>query len=196
MAPIWKWYNWLPWHFVVKKVARAHGFLDPINLLAQLQRFTQPTEVREPIELLRAGAVLHARGLINSRVIQHNLDWVWPYWVEQQFDPGNVSFIPRAFSITHINLTHRNWTALGLPNFANLPIVDPRGLLTPFIDQWSLDVWIKRKDGTFLLPSRAMHCTQKLHLNHGLSISTHSRMDNYDLHVMASLKTLCRCDVF
>ncbi len=190
MAPIWKWYNWLPWHFVVKKVARAHGFLDPINLLAQLQRFTQPTEVREPIELLRAGAVLHARGLINSRVIQHNLDWVWPYWVEQQFDPGNVSFIPRAFSITHINLTHRNWTALGLPNFANLPIVDPRGLLTPFIDQWSLDVWIKRKDGTFLLPSRAMHCTQKLHLNHGLSISTHSRMDNYDLHVMAHVESV------
>jgi len=32
--------------------------------------------VAEPIELLRAGVVFHARGLINARVIQHNLDWV------------------------------------------------------------------------------------------------------------------------
>jgi hypothetical protein len=71
--------------------------------------------VSEPIELLRAGVVFHARGLINSRVIQHNLDWVWPYWIERQFDPNDVSFIPRAFSITHINLTHRNWTAIGYP---------------------------------------------------------------------------------
>jgi hypothetical protein len=95
----------------IKKMARAHGFLDSVILLAQLQRLTQPSEANEPIKLLHAGAVLHARGLINSRVIQHNLDWAWPYWVEQQFDPTNKSFIPRTFSIPHINLTQRNWTA-------------------------------------------------------------------------------------
>ena len=133
------WLKWFPWRFIVCRVARAHGFLDPIALLARLRRFAQPSEVHEPIELLRAGMVLHARGLLNSRVLQHNLDWVWPYWIEHQFDPKDEAFIPRAFSLTLINLTHRNWTAIGLPDCPELPIVDPRGLLTPFFDRWSLD---------------------------------------------------------
>ena len=82
------WMKWLPWRFVIRRIARAQGFLDPIALLARLHSFAQPSEVGEPIELLRAGVVFHARGLINSRVIQHNLDWVWPYWIERQFDPA------------------------------------------------------------------------------------------------------------
>ena len=52
-------------------------------------------------------------------------------------------FIPRAFSITHVNLTHRNWTAIGVPDRDFLPIVDPRGLVTPLWDGWSLDGWIR-----------------------------------------------------
>ena len=125
------WTRWLPWRFVIRRLARAHGFLDPLALIAQLRRFAQPSEVGEPVELLRAGMVFHARGLINSRVLQHNLDWVWPYRVQRQFDPKDDAFVPRAFSITHVNLTHRNWTAIGVPDCEALPIVDPRGLLTP-----------------------------------------------------------------
>ncbi|MDY0093628.1 MAG: hypothetical protein RBT80_13095 [Candidatus Vecturithrix sp.] len=34
---------------------RSGGFLDPIALLGQLRKFTPPSEVSEPIELLRAG---------------------------------------------------------------------------------------------------------------------------------------------
>ncbi|HEB78732.1 MAG TPA: hypothetical protein ENI90_09430, partial [Methylothermaceae bacterium] len=99
------WLKWFPWRFVVRYLARSHGFIDPVALLARLRDFAQPSEVGEPIELLRAGIVFHARGLINSRVIQHNLDWIWPYWIVRQFDPRDESFIPRAFSITHVNLT-------------------------------------------------------------------------------------------
>src|SRR5690349_24829287 len=117
------WMRWLPWRFLVRRVARSQGFLDPINLLANLRRFSQPSEVMAPTELLRAGAVLQARGLINSQAIQHNLDWVWPYWVERQFDPRDPAFVPRAFNVTHINLTHRNWTAVGVPDSEELPIV-------------------------------------------------------------------------
>ena len=68
------WLNWLPWKFIVRRLARSHGFLDPIALLSHVRRFAQPSEIVEPIELLRAGIVMHARGLMNSRVIQHNLD--------------------------------------------------------------------------------------------------------------------------
>ncbi|NNG03043.1 MAG: hypothetical protein HKM95_02955 [Inquilinus sp.] len=166
------WMKWLPWRFAVSRLARRHGFLDPVALMARLRGFTQPSEVAEPIELLRAGVVMHARGLINSRVIQHNLDWVWPFWVERQFDPGDVSFVPRAFSITHINLTQRNWTAVGLPDCPELPIVDPRGLVTPLYDGWSLDGWIRADDGSELLASRTADARQVLDLADGVAVRT------------------------
>ncbi len=175
------WMKWLPWRFVIRRVARRQGFLDPIALLARLHSFAQPSEVGEPIELLRAGVVFHARGLINSRVIQHNLDWVWPYWIERQFDPRDVSFIPRAFSITHINLTHRNWTAIGYPDCQDLPIVDPRGLLTPLLDGWSLDGWLMADDGRCLLPSRATDGRQREDMDDGVRITTETDLPGLSL---------------
>lgn len=184
------WLKWLPWRFVVKRVAKAHGFLDPIALQARMERFLQPSEVAEPIELLRAGAVMHARGLINSRVVQHNLDWVWPYWIERQFDPADDSFIPRAFSITHINLTHRNWTAVGVPDCAELPIVDPRGLLTPWHDGWSLDAWVVTRDGRALLPSRSVDCVQSVEFDEGFAIRTQTTAAGMNLwqHVAVAIE--------
>lgn len=131
-----------PLRFLVTRVARAYGFFDPISLLGKLRGFSQPSEFAEPIELLRAGMLFHARGLVNTKAIQNNLDWIWPFWVERQFNPADDSFIPRAFSFSHINLTHRNWTAVGLPDVPYYPIVDPRGLVTPLFDGWSLDFWI------------------------------------------------------
>jgi hypothetical protein len=156
------WLKWLPWRFLVRRAARAQGFVDPIAVLSHLHRFAQPSEVAAPLELLRAGVVFHARGLMNTGAIQHNLDWVWPYWVERQFNPADESFIPRAFSITHVNLTHRNWTALGLPDCDWLPLVDPRGLLTPTWDGWSLDCWVIDDDGGELIPSRSKEALQRL----------------------------------
>ena len=101
--------NWIPWKFLIKRTARFYGVMDPTLILARLRRFSQPSEVEEPIELLRAGIVFHARGIVNTRAIQHNLDWVWPFWVERQFDPHDRAFMPRGFSFSHVNLTHRNW---------------------------------------------------------------------------------------
>ncbi|MFO8153148.1 hypothetical protein [Thioalkalivibrio sp.] len=169
------WMNWLPWRFVIRHVARRQGFLDPVALLSRLHGFAQPSEVGVPIELLRAGMVFHARGLINSRVIQHNLDWVWPYWVERQFNPNDPSFVPRAFSITHVNLTHRNWTAIGYPDVDELPIVDPRGLLTPRLDGFSLDGWLMARNGRYLLPSRADDCRQYQEVAPEVSVTTETR---------------------
>lgn len=181
------WMKWLPWRFLIRRVARANGFLDPVLLLSHLHRFAQPSEVGVPLELLRAGVVFHARGLINSRVIQHNLDWVWPYWIERQFDPRDVSFVPRAFSITHVNLTHRNWTAVGVPDLPELALVDPRGLLTPFPDAWSLDCWIIGESGGVLLPSRARHAEQRLGGEH-LTVVTECSAPGMALRTEASME--------
>lgn len=165
--------KWLPWKFIAKYVARSQGFIDPVSLYASLQNFSQPSEVAEPVELLRAGIVFHARGLINSKVIQHNLDWVWPFWAERQFDPADPAFLPRAFSITHVNLTHRNWSAIGIPGVDAMPIVDPRGLLTPFWDSWSIDAWVITDQRETLLPSRASSFEQHILENDSLILQSH-----------------------
>lgn len=168
------WLKWLPWKYLTRRVARAHGFVDPIGLLAYVQRFAQPSEVAVPMELLRAGMVFHSRGFINSRVIQQNLDWIWPVWIHRQFDPRSEHFVPRAFSLTHVNLTGRNWTAVGIPDFDGLPIVDPHGLVTPFWDGWSLDAWVVAENGRRLIPSRLQHVDQRLSVADGLAVETSS----------------------
>lgn len=169
------WMKWFPWKFIVRRLARRRGFLDPITLMSRLQRFAQPSEVAAPVELLRSGAVIHARGLMNSQAIQHNLDWIWPFWVERQFNPADDAFVPRAFSITHINLTHRNWTAVGIPDSDLWPIVDPRGLVTPFHDGWSLDAWMIGDDGRSLFPSRLPDVSQQISRDGNLVITTRMR---------------------
>lgn len=182
-------WRWFPWKYLIRRAARKHGFLDPITLWTKFRQFAQPSEVAEPIELLRAGLLFHARGLMNTRIIQHNLDWIWPYWVEQQFNPGSPSFVPRAFSVTHVNLTHRNWTAIGLPGLDAYPILDPRGLLTPFWDSWSLDCWIIDNDGEQLIPSQMEHADQELLMQDsrvGVRTSMHSR--NIHLNSIAEVR--------
>lgn len=181
------WWHWFPWRSLVRNAARKQGFLDPIKVLSQLRNFAQPSEVAAPMELLRSGVVLHARGLINSLAIQHNLDWIWPYWVVCQYDPRNEAFIPRSFSLTQINLTHRNWTALGVPDCTEFPLVDPRGLVTPFYDSWSIDVWIVPEEGEPLIPSRAPNISQKLDLDGRLCVITESRLDRLKLALSAQV---------
>jgi hypothetical protein len=121
--------------------------------------------------------------LINSLAIQHNLDWIWPYWVECQYNPRNEAFIPRAFSLTQINLTHRNWTALGIPDGTEFTLVDPRGLVTPFYDSWSIDVWIIPKEGAPLIPSRSSNVSQKLGLGGNLCVITEFHFDQLKLRL-------------
>ncbi len=164
--------SWLPWKYFLRRAARRRGFIDPVSFLARLRQFAQPSEVQEPIELIRAGVLFHARGLINTKVLQYNLDWVWPYWVERQFDPDDRSFLPRAFSFSHVNLTHRNWTGLGLPDNDRYVIVDPRGLVTPKHDGWSLDWWWAPDDGEPLFPSRTLEAEQELETANGLAVVT------------------------
>ncbi len=175
------------WKNMIQKATKAHGFLDPFSLFTKVSRFSQPSEVLAPTELLRATAVLHARGLLNAQVIQHNLDWIWPFWIHQQFDPTNPSFIPRSFSLTHINLTHRNWTALTLPDQAETPLIDPRGLITPLWDGWSIDAWICEPHGDDLIPSRLAAVEQIVDFEHDNAVVTNSQRTNKQIGSTAQL---------
>ena len=173
--------------FLITRAARAYGFLDPISFLTKMRGFAQPSEVAEPIELLRAGVLFHARGLVNTKAIQNNLDWVWPYWVERQFNPADDSFIPRAFSFSHINLTHRNWTAVGLPDVPYYPIVDPRGLVTPLFDGWSLDFWLVPAAGPPVFPSKLDAFEQSLALEENLRIRSRAQSDSSALETEVTM---------
>lgn len=164
--------NSRPARYLITRLARAYGFLDPVGLMARMRGFAQPSEVAEPVELLRAGVLFHARGLVNTKAIQNNLDWVWPYWVEKQFNPADESFIPRAFSFSHINLTHRNWTAVGQPGVPWYPIIDPRGLVTALFDGWSLDFWFVPENGPLLAPSKSGEFQQSLLFTDNLMVSS------------------------
>ena len=179
--------RWLPWKYLLQRAAHHYGFIDPVGVMARLRRFAQPSGVQEPIELLRAGVSFHARGLVNTKAIQTNLDWLWPYWVERQFNPGDASFIPRAFSFSHVNLTHRNWTAVGHPDLPVYPIVDPRGLVTPLYDGWSIDFWMLGEHEASLLPSRLEWVDQKLFTKQNLAIETQARQDDLNLSHTVSL---------
>jgi len=176
-------YHWFPWKYLIQRAARSYGIIDPVTLMAQLRKFSQPSDVQEPIELLRAGILFHARGLVNTRVVQNNLDWVWPYWIVRQYNPADASFIPRGFSFTHVNLTHRNWTALGRPDLALYPIVDPRGMVTPFLDGWSLDFWLVPERGAPLLPSQLPQVRQTLRLEPEPAVETIARDKGGQLQV-------------
>src|ERR1051325_2108706 len=175
--------NSWPTRFLITRAARAYGFLDPINLVAKIRGFAEPSEFAEPLELLRAGMLFHARGLVNTKAIQSNLDWVWLYWVERQFNPADESFSPRPLSFSHINLTHRNWTAVGLPDVAYYPIVDPRGLVTPLFDGWSLDFWLNG-NGSFLVPSKCAEAEQSLEISDNISV--HTRVADANCAIEAS----------
>jgi hypothetical protein len=180
--------KWFPWRFLVSRLARSYGFLDPIQWLNRMRGFAHPSEVSEPVELLRAGVLFHARGLINTKAIQHNLDWIWPFWIERQFNPADAAFVPRGFSFSHINLTHRNWTAVGLPDLPCYSIVDPRGLVTPFHDSWSLDFWLIGEEGRRLLPSKLDAMAQELVLDNNLVVRSDSEGEGWRLSTEVSME--------
>ena len=176
-----------PWKLLLRLAARRFDVIDPLSVVARIRSFAQPSEVQEPIELLRAGIIFHARGLINTKAIQHNLDWIWPYWVERQFNPLTPSFIPRAFSFSHINLTHRNWTAVGKPDLPIYPLVDPHGLVTPLYDGWSIDCWFVDDEGNSLFPSKLDRVEQELHDDGNRRIVTCCRTGTAELVIRTAM---------
>ncbi|MGA6925284.1 MAG: hypothetical protein WBY88_06355, partial [Desulfosarcina sp.] len=61
----------------------------------------------------------------------------------------------------------------GVPGEAHYPIVDPRGMVTPYLDGWSIDFWVLSTDGGMLVPSESDTTDQRLNMADGsLSITT------------------------
>ena len=132
-----------------------------IDMFAAAHDFSGLDTATLPSELIPLNTVTLARGLLNFAVLQASTDWVLPYWARRQYDPSDPAFLPRAHGGISINLTCRNWTALGEPGTPVESIVDPRGLLTPIPGSWSVDTWFS-VDGLSVFPSALDPAPQRL----------------------------------
>jgi hypothetical protein len=134
---------------------------DVIRHLSTFQRLGEGVEIELPSEMMPVGARTVFRALRTRAAAQISADWVWPYWLERQLDPRSPAFVPRGHLPFLTNLTHRNWTAIGNLDSPWEAIVDPRGLVTPWYDGWSLDWWIGADD-RWHVPSREVGVRQRL----------------------------------
>lgn len=118
----------------------------PEQVLANLRaanHLGQPADVKYPSELLPMGANILTQGFLTFSIVQAERDWVWPFWIERQYDPASPSFIPRSLIVVSLNVTHRNWTAVGPAFRKGNAIIDPAGLVTPFYRAYGLDTWVE-----------------------------------------------------
>ncbi|HZN14617.1 MAG TPA: hypothetical protein VFB78_10145 [Acidimicrobiales bacterium] len=144
-----------------KAMGRMRITPDIVRYLSTFQRLGENVEVQLPGELLPVGARTAFRAVRTRAAAQLGVDWVWPYWLERQLDPRARSFVPRGHLPVLTNVTHRNWTAVGNIGSPWEGIVDPRGLVTPWFDGWSLDWWIGADD-RWHVPSREASVRQRL----------------------------------
>ncbi len=134
---------------------------DTVRHLTTFQRLGETVEVEMPTELLPVGARTVFRAVRTRAAAQLGVDWVWPHWLERQLDPRSPAFVPRGHLPVLTNVTLRNWTAVGTVGSTTKAIVDPRGLVTPWYDGWSLDWWIGAED-RWHFPSREAAVRQQL----------------------------------
>jgi hypothetical protein len=67
---------------------------------------------------------------------------------------------------------------VGIPGFTQIPIVDPRGLIMPYFDSWSLDFWICLAGGGAIVPSQMANVEQKMLFENGLGVMTRATGEN------------------
>lgn len=134
---------------------------DIVRHLTTFQRLGETLEIEPAGEILPTGARTLFRAIRTRGAAQIGPDWLWPYWVERQLDPGSPAFTPRGHLPFLANVTQRDWTMVGNLGSPWEAIVDPRGLVTPWFDGWSLDWWIGAEDH-WHLPSREPAVRQSL----------------------------------
>lgn len=121
-------------------------FVDGLNHLGR------PASVFFPPELLEQGLSLVLTGLNNTLAIQSNLNWIWPYWVEQQKKPEAIEFIPTGVNVLTQNLSRRNWTSIGIPGSRKEAMVDPVGMVTLEPFGWSIIPYLRFETSIFVPP--------------------------------------------
>lgn len=127
---------------MIRRWARKAKCEDAYDHFKAAGELGSPSKVKFPSDAFAGSLINLLRGYRTRMAFEINLDTVLPHWAKCQFDPKDISFEARAFTLVAMNTTHRNWTMLGVPGKQNEGIVDERGLLTPYTNDWSVDVWL------------------------------------------------------
>ncbi len=134
---------------------------DTVRHLSTFQRLGEHLEIQPPGEMLPIGARTVFRALRTRAASQVGTDWVWPFWLRRQVDPNSPAFVPRGHLPFLTNVTGRNWTSIGNLGSAREAVVDPRGLVCPWFDGWSLDWWVGAED-RWHVPASSANVRQSL----------------------------------
>ena len=134
---------------------------EVVERLSRFQRVGESLDGHGPGQSLPVDTRAVLQGVRTQAATQIRPDWVWPYWIERQLDPRAPSFVPQGHLPLAANVTHGNWTTVGNPESSKEAIVDPAGLVTPWVDGWSLDWWVDPGTG-WQFPSRHPGIRQRL----------------------------------
>ena len=126
---------------LIKLFDKQHGIYNLCKIAAPLFSKKKHGNIQSSID---KRSVL--QGLLNQHIIPHNLHHIWPFWVYKQMHPTSNHFTANNLASLTINNTHRNWTFLSNPGISDIPKVDPTGLITPFHNGWSIDIWIAQNN--------------------------------------------------
>jgi hypothetical protein len=147
---------------IINFVADKFGVPEKaINYFKPMSIVGKQTKAGLPKNLVSMNILNMIRGLFNQIVFASHSSWVWPFWVVQQYDSKSLGFIPRGFQLPAMNVANRNWTAIGKLGNTKEAIVDVRGLVTPRIYSWSVDVWVHYKNKLYA-PSRMKLVKQRV----------------------------------
>lgn len=152
---------------------------DTVRHLSTFQRLGEHLEIQPPGEMLPIGARTVFRALRTRAASQVGTDWVWPFWLRRQVDPASPAFVPRGHLPFLTNVTGRNWTSIGNLGSAREAVVDPRGLVSPWFDGWSLDWWVGAED-RWHVPASSANVRQTL-LGDSPVVETRMRVPGGDM---------------
>lgn len=172
-------------NFIADKFGIPEKAIDYFRPMAVVGK---QTKAGLPKDLVSMNILNMIRGLFNQIVFASYSIWVWPYWVVQQYNSRGLGFIPRGFQLPAMNVANRNWTAIGKLGNVKEAIVDVRGLVTPRIYSWSVDVWVYYK-GKLYAPSRMESVKQRV-LGSVPIIETRFEADDFFITTTAFVQTI------
>ncbi len=126
---------------------------DVAPLISGGIKLTNPGQAVMPRENLHFASKIIASGMWNYSFFQFYRNFVGPYWVERQYDPNDLSFIPRAVTLLSVNITHRNWMGFRGSSSDSFALIDPAGAISPVVGYYSLEVALREND-KLRLPTR------------------------------------------
>lgn len=124
------------------KLTNKHWLLPYVR---SIEWIGKPTGMMGSSALLDQALWVLFSGANNMLAVHTNRNWVWPLWIEEQWQPRSSAFIPTGAGLLGANLSRRNWTSLGHSDSPQECMVDPVGMITVQPHSWSLLPYLKAK---------------------------------------------------